>query len=116
MRTNSSSTEMYKGGGGGGRSGAKSVAGSAARAASNASTYRSRSIHWAAGWRRGGGGLFMVGEEGGELLAAVLERPLDGPQAAAGQPGDLVDLVALHAQLHDATLQRGQLGERLFGR
>src|SRR4051794_28303701 len=104
MRTSSSRTATYRGWRGGGKNGARSAAGSATRAASNASMNRSRSIHWALG-RGFGGGLFMVVQEGGELLAAVLERSLDRPQAAAGEPGDLVDLVTLHAQLDDAALQ-----------
>src|SRR4051794_2520134 len=115
MRTISSRTETNSGWAAGGRYGVRSAVGSAARAASNASMYRSRSIHWTLG-RRLGGRLLMVVQKGGELLAAVLERSFDGPEAAAGQAGDLVDLVALHAQLHDAALQGGQLGQGLLGR
>src|SRR5947209_891630 len=116
MRTSSSRTGMCSGWSGGGANRARSAAGSPARAASNTSTYFSRSIHWALGVRRGGGGLFMVEQEGGQVLAAVLQRPFDRPQAAAGQLGDLVDLVALHAQLHDVALQRRELGEGFVGR
>src|SRR5437763_16954609 len=103
MRTSSSRTATYSGWAGGGRKRARSAEGSAVRAASNASMYRSRSIHWALGLGFGGGG-FMVVQIGGQLLAAVLERSFDRPQAAAGQPGDLVALVALPAQLHAPAL------------
>src|SRR5688572_3410974 len=98
MRTNSSRTGRCRGWLGGGRKSARSAAGWTLRAASNASMNSSRSIQRALGVRRGSGWL-MVLQEGSELLAAVLQRPLDGAQAAAGQLGDFVHLVALQAQL-----------------
>src|SRR5262245_34928471 len=62
-----------------------------------------------------GSGWLMIVQDVRESFAAVLQCPLDRPQRPPGDLGDLVYLIAFHAELDDPPQEWRQARERFFG-